>query len=307
MRLRGFLIASIMTLAIVCQCAAQNGAQPASPGNAVDYPEFGFSLTVPRASTRNPVPAPMPGVTADSFLLGEMAIVVSVVKPPAGQTPSAAIEMAIGQLTSKLGAQRTSYLTAQGHEFKGAVGDVKVTAEMAKAHPLAMQAFRAGSSARLCVYAAVPPLAPDRALIIYVGGPSNRSTVVDNVAQSVVKSVTFNTGKAIPSIAAPAASATPTQVLDGKLSLNPGQIALYGEVKSIKDKPKELKMLVDRVVAYEQATVELVPPRDKTVIYAELPKEVKVGSRVVVVGKNTGTGKPITATTIQPEQPKPQK
>lgn len=306
MRLRGFLLASVMTLAIVCQCAAQNGAQPASPGNAVDYPEFGFSLTVPRASTRNPVPAPMPGVTADSFLVGEVVIVVSVGKPPAGQTPSAAIEMALGQLANQLGTQRTSYLTAQGHEFKGAVGDVKVTAEMAKAHPLAMQAFRAGSSARLCVYAAVPLLAPDRALIIYVGGPSNRSTVVDNLAQSVVKSVTFNTGKAITSKATPTASAA-TQVLDGKLSLNPGQIALYGEVKAIQAKPKELKMLVDTVVAYQQPVVELAPPREKTVMYTELPKDVKVGSRIVVVGKNTGTGKPITATTIQPEQPKPQK
>jgi len=80
--------------------------------------------------------------------------------------------------------------------------------------------------------------------------------------------------------------------------LKPDQIELFGVVESIASDSRSLVMKADTVSTHGQANTHLDPPRQKTVLLNSLPTEIAVGSRIRVVGQNSGSGKPIRAETL---------
>jgi hypothetical protein len=274
----------LAAMAMASVCAAQNdGVQK------VIYAQYGFDFALPQGYVKMPVPVQAPEGWVEVFSNGALAAGVGVGTPPKGQSPATAAD----EMARKMGLARTSFTTPQGVEFTGASGTITLNKDMAKSLPPSLP-FRPGMTVKMSLYMTRLPSDANRALIMYFGGPGERSSQVDSLAQIVLNSVNFTGLK-------PGRSTGAAQAQTDGLALVSGQIALYGKVRSVKAETKCLTMLADRVTAYGQKPVALDPPRQKIVKYSELPGGVMVGSRVLVIGKNAGTGKPMNADVIRLE------
>ena len=118
-------------------------------------------------------------------------------------------------------------------------------------------------------------------LLVSVAGPRDRRSEIEAAAKAMAQSVDNASSEA-------SQAATPPE-------LRPDQIELIGVVKSISLRSKSLVMNVDTVNTRDQGSITLNPPRSKTVFASGFPKRIMVGSRLKVVGRNSGVGKPVRA------------
>jgi hypothetical protein len=271
---------------------AQDTAQPQADLQRISYAQYGFDIGLPRGSSKVPVPVQAPDGSVEVFVYRGLAIAVGVGRIPANMSASSAMD----DMVRRMNLMRTSFETGQGVMFRGASGTFTLTKEMARGLPPSMP-FRPGASVQMTIYTTPLPRDPSLMLALYAGGPAVQAANVDNLAKLVLSSISFIELK--PGANSPATQ----QPSDSGAVLTSGQIALCGKVQSIKAESKSLTMLADTVVAYGQKPANLSPPREKSVTYSELPKDVAVGSRIVVVGKNAGTGKPMNADSIKLESP----
>lgn len=289
MYMRAFLLV-VLSLAAASCCLAQDTAQPRADLQRVSYAQYGFDVGLPRGSSKIPVPVQAPDGSVDVYTCRGLAIAVGVGKIP----PNGSASTAMDEMVAKMNLGRTSFETAQGVMFQGASGSFIVTKEMAKGLPPSMP-FRPGTSVQMTMYAAPLPRDPSRMVLFYSGGPATRAAEVETMAKSVVTSINFIGLK-------PGEKSTVAQPpADQGFVLTSGQIALRGKVLSIKPETKCLTMLADTVIAYGEKPVTLSPARQKIVMFSDMPDGTAVGSRILVVGKNAGTGKPINADSIKLE------
>ena len=278
----------IAVLAVASACAVQSGN-----AQRISYSQYGFDFSLPGGYVKVAVPQNAPDGWVEVYTSGAFAAGVGVGKMGAQNDPVSEAD----KLARKEELSRTSSRTPQGVAFAGAVGNVTLTKEMIKGMPPSLP-LRAGMSIRMAMYMSRLPSDQARMLAFFFVGPPERASEMDSLTQFVLNSVNFTTLKPVQATA----NAT-SQILNGTLALAKGQIALYGKVESLKVESKSMTLLVDKVVAFRQPAVALDPPRQKIVRYSALPAGVVVGSRVIVVGKNAGTGKPMTADTIKLETP----
>ncbi|MCL5104970.1 MAG: hypothetical protein M1133_12770 [Armatimonadetes bacterium] len=83
-------------------------------------------------------------------------------------------------------------------------------------------------------------------------------------------------------------------------AIKKGDIALLGSVRSIAPNRKSLTMLVEQVTLPGMSPIPLNPARQKTVCFSKLAGGISTGSKIKVVGKNKGVGKPINADVLEP-------
>jgi hypothetical protein len=84
------------------------------------------------------------------------------------------------------------------------------------------------------------------------------------------------------------------------LPLKNGDIELTGLVESIEQSTKSLTMIVDTIRMPATKPIQLDPPRRKVVYYDALPPGLEPDKGILVVGKNTGVGKPMKADIVEP-------
>ncbi len=284
-----FLLA---TLTVAGACAAQDGGRQGQRLDRISYSQYGFELFLPRGSVRFAVPV-QAGTTdfTEAFNCGGLGAVIMVPRLDKKESLIANMDALAGQI----GLGRTSFKTPQGVDFAGVSGVLALTKEMIQGAPPSLQ-LRPGMRAKMSVYAADLPSDKTRRLVLVFVGPAERSSEVEDLAQIALDSITFTGLKRADNT-----TAANTAVSDARsqgLTLSRGQIALKGKVETISPQSKSLTMLADEVVAYGQSAVTLNPARRKIVNYSSLPEDVAVGTRILVIGPNSGTGKPMTAVTI---------
>ncbi|MCL5104577.1 MAG: hypothetical protein M1133_10775 [Armatimonadetes bacterium] len=92
---------------------------------------------------------------------------------------------------------------------------------------------------------------------------------------------------------------TPAPVPAPSHSIKRGDIELIGSVQSIAPERTSLTMLVAQIRMPGQTAIPLTPARQKTVYLTKVPASISAGARVIVIGRNTGVGKPITADVLE--------
>jgi hypothetical protein len=281
----------LLVLLIVAVAATSCAAEDANL-QRISYSRYGFSFSLPAGFSKMPVPVQAPDGWVEAYSNGAVAAGVGVAKAPANQS----IDSGIAKLGSQLGLGRSSYLTPQGVTLVGASGIFTMTKEMAKGLPPSMP-FRSGMNIKMSVYMCKLPSDASQVMVLYFGGPAEQAGDIESLTQTALGSLTFANLKGGDG----SSSSSSAQSTPGGPALGKGEIALYGKVTSIKPDTKSLKMMADRVIAYGQQPVALNPAREKIVKYFDLPKDVAVGCRVIVIGKNAGTGKPMVANTIRLE------
>lgn len=277
-------------------CSAGDNASSERALDRFSYSQYGFELFLPRGTMRHVSPLP-PGVAglAEAFSwsgLGAAVIVANV-----GVQES--LSLSVDRLAREIGVSRTGFKTPQGVDFAGASGILTLTRQMVEGAPASLQ-LRPGMRAKISVYAARLPSDTTLGLVLVFVGPAERSSEVDSLAQTVLDSINF-TGLKRPENAPAAGAAAPGTQSQG-LTLSPGQIALRGRVESISAESKSLTMLADEVIAYGKSAVTLSPARRKVINYSSLPDGVAAGSRIMAIGPNSGTGKPMNAVKIVQEK-----
>lgn len=286
---------SVVVLALLIAagaCFADNNVPSGGTLDRFSYSQYGFDLLLPRGAMRyvSPVPSGAADV-ADAYNCGGLGVAVMI--PKLDQKDSLNID--VDRLAGQTGLGRTSFRSPQGVDFTGASGVLVLTQDMISGAPPSLQ-LKPGMRAKMCVYAARLPSDRLRALVLVFVGPSDKSSEVDSLVQTVLNSIDFSGLKRSDS--RPAAGAAAPDAPNQGLALSPGQIALKGSVKTISAESKSLTMLADSVTAYGQTPVALNPARQKVINYSQLPAGVSVGSRILVIGPNSGTGKPMRADAV---------
>lgn len=295
--LEGGLSVKLRTIAFVMAalCAASKCMAQGSDVQRISYAQYGFEFSLPKGYVKAPVPQNAPDGWIEVYTGGVLAAGVGTGKIPPGKSVTAEVDT----MARREGLGRTSFTTPQGVQFSGVAGTIRLTKEMIRAMPPSMP-LREGTSVRLSAYMTGLPGGPSRMLVFFFAGMAEQSSQVDGLATSVLNSLHFTGLK--PGLATAGAQAT-----NGGLSLVKGQIALYGKVEIIRTESRNLTMLADKVVPYGQRPAVLDPARQKVVMYSSLPAGVEAGCRILVIGRSAGTGKPMTADTIQVENPTPEK
>lgn len=84
-----------------------------------------------------------------------------------------------------------------------------------------------------------------------------------------------------------------TKLTPARPKLGKGDIELTGMVESIGKDGKSLVLLVNRIRLPDKDQQNLDPARPKNVVFDKMPEDIRVGFRLLVIGKNEGVGKPI--------------
>lgn len=259
--------------------------------------EYGFSVDVPCTGEKTT----MSGSNmefVDIFICNGMAYQVGVAKAQGRSTASGEIDEVMSFLY-KMGSymgdmSKRFYQSRQGVPFKG----ISVTGRYMKSGT-SLDASVGEGKAHLAMYAA--PLNDRTGMILLVGviGPSGRLSEIDSAASSMAGSVFMQNLPAPGSKSSSGTSAAgPIAPSKPFNDLKKGEIELVGVVDSLEKNAKKFNMLAVQAAAFGVAPAFLNPARLKMVMFDSLPDGIKEGSAIVVVGPNSGSGKPIKASSI---------
>lgn len=276
-------------------------AQTADTGKVaqLQYPRFGLTLSLPAASEKQSVTIP-PGqdIFIEAFTGGGMAFAVFIAPGKDGVPPTVLVEQALMMMSMQApqtALRRWNASSKQSLVFNGFTFTIPREAVQMAQEGWIKQAIGAGMGVQSGAVVAMPG-SSKYALGVVALGPKSNEMAVENAARYMATTVDF---PAIKTDRPPTASAGAAVAYEWPV-LQAGEIALGGVVDTISADRKRLSFLVDHVVAYGQKPAKLSPARAKTVLASRLADFVKPGARIVVSGKNTGQGKPITATRIAP-------
>ena len=253
--------------------------------------EMGFSIQLPAGSTKSYTPPPEQG-TLSLYVSSKMAIAIGVYPTPHTQLASTVIEQSIQSAIKRFAefgaSRRWEQPSKQGDLFKGFVGPIRLDAGNALDQEIVKiigtsTGFQCSSMASLGDETA--PI-----LEIRVIGPVNKEKDVIATAKAVAASVKRD--NAPPNTNIPIGAKPPA-------ALKIGEIELEGIVESLADNHKCIVIKADFIRLYNQSRIALSPARSKQVFFKTKQDWVKLGQRVIVVAKNTGVGKPVTANIIK--------
>lgn len=309
----------LLVIALVCISVSAFGAVAQIPlMKTVPYDGWGIKLEVPAASRRVCIAAKDDVELWEMHVFGDFVYFVQVVKVPANSLTSTAIEQDI-QAQSNLGAKRGATKrwetdSNQGELFKGLSYFTKPDEDIPEAAVELRKVLRGRTG---FVSAAWAPLKDDSGPMLIVGviGPKGRDSEIEGFANYLVdktvkpkpgapdegKPATASTMPARPHMAP--LGAKPPVIKPSAASsfpaLKKGEIQIVGAVESISIDRKCITVSAEEITLFKSLPVKLNPPRRKVLLLNTLPERIASGARVVVVGVNTGVGKPMKADFIE--------
>ena len=260
--------------------------------DTVSYEEWGFSVQVPAGSARQDLPVLSDSWMCELYSANGLACFIKLTATPDSQLASTVIEQSIQaeiKAASKLGAaRRWEQDSKQGDLYKGFIGPIKL--DGSDLLQSGITKVIAGDSGVECVSMAA--VGDDMAPILRIGvvGPANRQTEVVAMAKSMAALVRRNQAPKEP-VAEPG----PPSGTKPWPTLKKGEIELEGTVESISADGRSVSLTVDFIKLAGQNRIALSPPRSKQVSLKSKADWLTAGQRVILIGKNTGVGKPMTA------------
>lgn len=282
------------------------GLNTTSPRDATAFPQWGLSAEIPKPFTRHPLPPSDSIPYSEVFISGDYAYTLEIIKIPTKLLASTFIEQSIQsdiKLTSSAEAKRWELESRQGDLFKGITKPYQLTVPF----PGALQKMLGGETGIQSV--AMAPLNGESSPVLKIGIISSiaNKTTAENKAKALATFVVF-TGKL--NKIQPALVPKPVQVKPNPpivikpkpitpTFLRKGEIELVGVVKSIDTVEKKLVLVVTQIRLPGSNMQKRDPAVPKNVVLLFiLPKDIKLGSKISVIGKNLGVGKPIMADVI---------
>jgi hypothetical protein len=293
------LIIALTISTVQCQAAEPVMAQPFAL-RVARYPAWGFELQVPRASVTHSLPVSNDVLLFEMYVYGDFVYFVKTTKTPPNTLASTAIEQTIQAMTkasSTLGPYGRWEIDSKRKDlFKGLSRATSLDDASEAEKTLLRKALRGREAFQsLCM----APLGGDEAeviLTIGVIGPKSRANEIENIVKFMAYNVTAVSTQTIQSdkiSTARNAIATAVRIL------KKGEIELVGIVESIDPDNKTMTMLVDQITMPGLKPITLSPARRKLVYYSKLPDGLESQTRLSIVGKNTGVGKPMKADLIR--------
>lgn len=310
-------IAAAMCMHSAVQCKPQAPSDP-----AVSYDELGFKLEIPEPFEKHS--QNIAGVkVADVYIHNGLAYIVMVTPTPSNTLASTAIEKSI-QTMYKLGPARSANkrwetTTKQDKLFKGISRSAALGDDASTSLPSLKDVLK-GKPGYLCL--SLAPVKDESSPILAVGviGTMDRQSEIET--QAKFAAFTVAEMKSSPTPPAPRPSKQPVQAPvrtpvqapsqvakkpvtpappkpKARPQLRKGEIQLLGSVESVDKEARAIHMVVDQVTLPSQSPVQFDTPRLKVVLFKDLPNGVNKGGRLVVIGRNTGIGKPMTANFLE--------
>lgn len=282
------------------------------------YDWSGFSVSLP--STCQPVS--LGNISSNAELqeayqangLAYLVLAISSTGSPA-LTAHAAVNLAVQSIAAAAAKVPGAYIhlisatTAQGASVQGfALTATDSKGGTGKLPPEVKTLF--GNSLYQAAVLAPVVESPAVIAVLAVVGPPSRQGNVDSQLQQTVGSFTLaNPGAAgITGThdvwSGPGSKGSKTPAAPPQPDIKPfnvlkkGQIEFVGVVKSTDTINKSVDMLVGQAVPFGGHGTMISPPRLKRVYVKEIAEGVKEGAVIIVVAKDTGPGKSVTADTI---------
>lgn len=305
----GFTLAVVL---LVCASASFGAVTQIPKMRKVSFEGWGVQVEVPLLSRRVPMAASGDVELWDLHVANEFVYFVQVVKVAPDTLTSTAIEQDI-QAQSNAAAKRGETKrwemdSAGGELFKGLNYYIKPSEDLPEAAVELDKMLRGRTG---YVSAAWAPLQDDTGPMLIVGviGPKGRDAEVDNYEKYFARMVTRTKPAIAPSTVPPAPVTLPkphsaAPKIESKAETKPlpalkkGDIKIEGVVESIAVDKRCLTLKAQQITLFGADPVALDPPRNKVVNVAAPAVGIAAGDRVVVIGKNTGVGKPMTAAAL---------
>jgi hypothetical protein len=292
------ILAIMLAIIAPGQICLGAGSDITSSRGATTIPQWGVSAEIPKPFTRRLLPPSDSIPYSEVFISGDYAYTLEIVKIPAKSLASTFIEQSIQSDIKQASAdevKRWELESRQGELFKGITKPYHIIAP----YPAALLKTLGGETGIQSV--AMAPLNGESSPVLRIGIVSSTANKTDaeNKAKALATFVVF-TGKL--NKIQPALVPQPIQVQPKPIVptfLRKGEIELVGVVKSIDVVEKKLVLVVSQIRLPGSNMQKRDPAMPKNVsLLFMLPKGIKVGSRISVIGKNLGLGKPILADVI---------
>lgn len=264
----------------------------------VRYEKWRAGVQIPAAGSKRSIPAQSDEATCDLYAIGGLACYIKITPTPDTELASTVIERAIQaevKQSEKLGgARRWEQNSKQGDLFKGFTGPIRLD----NRDSLQAEISRIIGSDMGIECASMAPLGDETAPVIRIGvvGPEGKQNEVVATAKRMAALVTRYSTSPKPDMS----TARPEPVPKPWPTLKKGEIEIEGVVKSVDTNGRSILLSAEFIKLPGQERIALSPPRDKQVSLKSRQDWIAAGVRIVLIGKNTGIGKPMTADLIEP-------
>lgn len=273
----------------------------------VSYPQWGFSALIPESSQKQTMSQKPKNGMYDAYTFNGIGYVFFVQKAPPGVVPQQAIEQVMQVLTlmaPQTGVRRWQTNNTQGSQFSGFTLTVPQNAQTTGADSWMLQLLKGEPFATSQSVAMVDNKAKDaNQYVVGVGtlGPKSRLADLESATKFLTQNIkwlnprfaTLDSTKPKTGETAVAAQVAP------KPKLESGQIALGGSVDTISSDGKSLTMLADEVTSFGSEVQKIKPARMKSVLLKDANSGLEPGVRIIVIGADSGKGKPLSADSVQ--------
>jgi len=282
-------------------------------GKVLKYDAYGFSVTLPAGSERIALEDLGGGGMQEAYQSGGLAYVIIATAnvQPRGMSATAAVNM-MAQMMDYIKSKDPSIpihslsgTTSQGVAAKGfgLTGNQGASEKARAMSRMPLEIARMfGSDAAVALL--LVPVVEQPAMMggILVVGPAARASECDSQVAQVVSTIVLSKPTRDAGLSVRKGSKTPAAPAGPEVKsineLKKGQIELVGVVKSTDSAGKCVDMLVGQAVPFGGHGAMLNPPRLKRVYVSEIAEGVKEGAVIIVVAKDTGPGKAVTADTL---------
>lgn len=241
----------------------------------VEFEKWGFKVGIPTPYEKQPPLVAERAELAEAYVCNGLFVAVLILPVPSKTLTSTAIEQTIQAIHKAPSASGTAHRweldSKQGELFKAVSWTLSIESGNVLGGLPVLQTILAGRTglAALCM----APLRDESSpiLAIAVVGSLDRAKEIENAATFVAYTVVT------------------------RPPLKKGQIELVGVIDAVNVDENSFTMTVDQVTMPGGTRFKLDPPRPKTVFIKKGTPGFEVGARVLIIGKNEGVGKPITA------------
>ncbi len=286
------------------------------------FDKWGFEVEMPKLAERYSMPEQAQAQLSELFVFDGLVYFVRVTPTAADALTPTAIEQRIQSLIKSSPArtrpERWELDAGQGVLFKGLSHTVQLSKDFPTEERYISRVIK-GETAFESV--SMAPLGDDFSPIISVGiiGPGQRGAEIETRAKYAAHTLrkirkSAPGSKEMESSSKPSADATTREIAPAPVtapgysprkpgeaprSLKKGEIELVGTVESIGDEKGSLVMVVDQITMPKLKPIKLEPARSKTVFVKEIPPGIQVGTRITIIGRNTGVGNPMSADVLK--------
>lgn len=282
-------------LIVLCLVGAAGAQAPQS--EKAEYEKWGFSVGVPPSADKISFQVDGDTLLSDVYVKDNLAYQIKITSITSDLLTPTEIEKAIQAVVSTNNESevvRWELETKEKRLFKGYNHDVTFDQETLGRMPYLQNILPDGKGVESVAMAQVTD---DTSPILSVSviGPKDKAMDVATRAKFTVYTVE-SLKKSGEEKKSPTPNVEPGPVVKPpktKPQLGKGDIELTGMIESLGKDGKSIVLLVDHIRLPDQPPAALDPARPKTVVFNQKPEDLKVGTKLLVIGKNQGVGKPI--------------